>query len=192
MKKIGLSMLVVLCLSACATTQSTQTSKPLPSTELSPTSERIAGFATDTESPPFLITFNGKGCTSDVPETLPLGKHSFLFVNNTDTKLALWIALLPEDITYQNLVDKQPEPGAYFASDDLIDKQHELGWYFLAPYDLRQPAKLADRWSDSLGGKFYTFLFYEEGEYSHALGELNMDALWFCAPFHVIADSSNY
>ena len=185
-------MLVVLCLSACATAQSAQTPIPLPSTELSTSSEPIAEFATDPESPPFLITFDGNGCTSEVPETLPLGKHSFLFVNNTDAKLALWIALLPEDITYQDLLDKQPEPGAYFATDDLIDKQHELGWYFLAPYDLRQPAKLADRWNNSLGGKFYTFLFYEEGEYSHALGELYMDALWFCAPFHVIADSSNY
>ena len=96
-------------------------------------------------------------------------------MNKTDSKLALWIALLPEDVTYQ----------------DLLDKQSTLGEYYSAPYELRMPAKLVDRWGDSSSGKFYTFLFYEEGEYSRALGGLNMDALWFCAPFRVVADTSN-
>lgn len=185
-------MLTVLCLSACVTAQSTPMSTPLSPTELPPTPEPITEFTTDPEvPPPFLITFDGNECNSEVPETLPLGKLSFLFVNNTDTKFALWIALLPEGVTYQDLLDKQPESGAYFSADDLLDKQSELGKYFLAPYDLRQPVKLVDRWDDSLGGRFYTFLFYEEGEYSHALGGLYLDALWFCAPFHVVAGLSN-
>jgi len=135
--------------------------------------------------------FDGNDCVSDVPEILPPGEHSFLFVNRTDSKLTLWIALLPDDISYDDLLGKQPKPGEYFSSDDLLDKRSELGNYFLAPYDLRQPTKLADSWNNSTEERSYTFLFYEEGEYSHALAGLDLDALWFCGSFNVAADQAN-
>jgi hypothetical protein len=188
MKRIGLSLIILLLLSACAAAQPAPTSTPLPPTKLSPTSIPESSVISESTEP-FLITFNGEGCVSEVPEALPLGKHSFLFVNDTDSRLALWIAGFPEDVNYKDLLDKQPRPGEYFAADDLLDRQSEFGWYFLAPYDFRLPAKLVDRSNDPSEGRFYTFLFYEEGEYSHALAGVNLDALWFCAPFHIIGDS---
>jgi hypothetical protein len=188
MKRIGLSLIILLLLSACAAAQPAPTSMATPIAELPPTTIPESSAAHEAPAP-YLITFTGEGCVSEVPETLPLGKHSFLFVNETESRLALWIAGLPEDVSYKDLLDKQPGPGEYFSTDDLMDRQSEFGWYFLAPYDLRLPAKLVDRSNDPSEGRFYTFLFYEEGEYSHALGGLNLDALWFCAPFHIIGDS---
>lgn len=170
MKRIGLSLLIFL-LSACAAAQPVLTPTSPPPTDPPPTSTPVP-TETPEEQPSFLVTFNGTGCISEVPETLPPEKYSFLVANSTDTELALWVTLLPDDITFQDLLDKQSEPGEYFS----------------APYDLRTPVKLAARWDDSLGGKYYKFSFYEEGEYAIALGGLNLDALWFCAPFHIVTE----
>lgn len=171
MKRIGLFLLILLCVSACTAAQPEPTPTPPPPTAppATPTPEPTE---TPEEPSPFWVTFDGAGCVSEAPETLPADKHSFLVVNSTDTELSLWITLLIGDVTYQDLLDQQSEPGEFFP----------------APYDVRTPVKLADKWDDSLGGKFYKFSFYEEGDYVIALGGLNMDALWFCAPLHIGAE----
>ena len=174
MKRIGLFLLILCCVTACSTAQPAPISTEAPSTDLPPTPTPAP---TKTLEAPlaFSLNFNENGCTSDIPRTLPAGKHSFLIKNNTDTDFALWVVLLPEDTTFQDLLDKQGEPGKFFPG----------------AYDYRPPTKLAQRWDDSLGGKFYTFSFSEEGEYVAALGGLNDDSLWFCAPFDIAVESAN-
>lgn len=172
MKRISLFLIIVLCISACTTAQPAQTSAKQSPTEPPPTQTPAPTEIPDEEPPIFTITFDGSGCTSDVSEALPLGKYSFLIQNNTDIDFALWVFLLPDDTTFQTLLDKQGEPGTFFA----------------APYDYHPPTKIAQRWDDELGGKFYTFSFTEEGEYVAALGGLNLDSLWFCTPINIAAE----
>lgn len=177
MKRISLFLILVLCVSACTTAQPAQTSAAQspteqPPTEPPPTQTPAPTEIPDEEPPMFTITFDGSGCTADAPETLALGKYSFLVKNSTDSDLVLWVFLLPADTTFQDLLDKQGEPGRFFP----------------ASYDYRPPTKIAQRWDDTLGGNFYTYSFIEAGEYVAALGGLNNDSLWFCPPINIAAE----
>lgn len=171
MKSIGLSLLILLVVSACSTAQPVQNSVNQANAE---------PLQTETleEPAPYTVTVDDTGCTSDIPETLTLGQHSFLIKNTTDAEYSLVIFMIPEDKTFQDLIDEQAEQG----EDYLGVRENEV----------RTPAKVAQRQDDALGGKFYTFSFYETGDYGSGLEELNgniMDFVWsFCSPFSVVAE----
>jgi hypothetical protein len=59
------------------------------------------------------------------------------------------------------------------------------GKFFPAFYDLRTPTNLAQRKDDSSGRNFYTYSFFEEGEYVTTLNSMDTNALWFCLPFQI-------
>jgi hypothetical protein len=171
MNRIGLYLITLLFLAGCAAEQSFQISTTLPPAEPLPT--HTPETAENSESPPlYTINFDDSECTSNVPEILPKGKYSFLITNNSDTEVAMLIAQLSEGTTFQDLLDNRSEPREFYAE----------------PYHARTPIKLAQRTDDTLGGKFYIFSFYEEGEYETVLMGLNLDGLWSCAPFNIVAE----
>lgn len=162
----------MLLVNACAT------NKPVPSsTPISPTEESLtqAPRAANTPEPPplFEITFDGSECKHSIPSELEPGKYSFVLHNITEADIKFWPVHIDEGFTIQDFRELQSEPGEWFG----------------LPRWAQQPPKLAQRWDESLGGLFYTFLMYEAGGYSTAVGSINPDRLWLCPPFQVFEAS---
>lgn len=170
MKRISLSLFILLWLAACSTAQPAPTSTPVMPTN-QPQTPTPKPTATAEDPAPYTVTVDDTGCTADIPETLPLGKHSFLIKNSTENDFALWVFMIPEDTTFQEFVDK---------SVNLLGRR--LRWD-----EMHTPALVALRSDDASGGKFYTFSFYEEGDYGTSLG-LDEKLFSFCTPFSITSE----
>ncbi len=183
MKRILPALGVLFLITSCSTTRITENPptrsvQPSPTRSVQPSPTRLtqqlptpSPKPSETPEPPplFTVTFDGEECSCTTPETLPPGKYSFLFIDETDSGIELWLSRLEEGHTFQDLLDGQSEPGEYYPQ----------------PYWAPHPPKLADRWDDELGGLFYTFLLIEEGEYSQHIGRDDPLFLWFCSPFYI-------
>jgi ABC-type transport system substrate-binding protein len=162
MKKVLFIMIVLLLVTACATTQPAPTSTSLPPTDTSVPPTQVPQ--------PIEVTYDGKGCTVTGPTELPMGEHQFIFRDLTEKNADLYVEYFSEGKTFQDYLDLQSKPGEY------VNYQ---------PW-AQQAIKRGTEWNESIDGKVYTYLLNEEAEHIILIGENWSRNVWFCAPLWVI------
>lgn len=120
------------------------------------------------------VIFDGKECVVIGPSELPVGKNSFILKDLSDKKVDIWVSLLSDGKTFQDLVDQQNEPGEYFPKPDWV---HHTSF-------------IRGGWNDLVEGAVFTFIFTNEGEHAIYVGGYRPETLWFCAPIMIIEASS--
>jgi hypothetical protein len=120
------------------------------------------------------VTFDGNACTVAGPTELPRGEYNFILKYPSGERVDLWISLLQDDKTYQDLLAMQSEPGEYF---------QEPSWVLWDPRILRG-------WNESVDGEVFTFMLDKVGEHVIYAGTYSPGAIWFCAPMVVTEASS--
>ena len=158
--------LITLLLVGCGTPAATPT--PIQPTETStPTSEPLPETVAE-----FEVTFDGNECTVSGPSESLTGHHSFILNDLSDKRVDLWVGRLLEGKTVQDLLDEQGEPGVWWPKPS---------WFFYAQ-------QIGTAWINENGGKVWTYLLNEEGEYVIYVGIYLADTknLWFCAQTLVI------
>ena len=148
------AILVTLLLVGCGAPAATPT--PIPPT------------ATLTPVPPIEVTFDGTECTVSGPTELPTGDHKFVLKDLSEQNQVLYVSLLLDGKTYQDLLDLQSEPGEYYPKPSWV--VHTKG-------GMRRNAK---------GEHVWTYSLDIEGEHAIYLGSAFPHSLWFCAPLKVI------
>ena len=157
------AILVTLLLVGCGAPAATPTPIP-PTATLTP----VPPTATLTPVPPIEVTFDGTECTVSGPTELPTGDHKFVLKDLSEQNQVLYVSLLLDGKTYQDLLDLQSEPGEYYPKPR---------WSVHTTGGMRRNAK---------GENVYTFSLDIEGEHAIYLGSAFPHSLWFCAPLKVI------
>ena len=104
-------LLALLLMTACSSSQSSPT--PIPPTPIpptatpTPTSEPLPGSVPEEIE----VTFDGNECTVSGPTELPIGEHSFILNDLSETNAELWVLRLRDGKTFQYLLDEQGERG---------------------------------------------------------------------------------
>lgn len=167
--------LLLALLASCATTaQETPSPEPTPI----PTS-----IATDTPKPtatplPLVeaieVTFDGSECVVTGPTELPMGEYDFILKDLSEENVDLWVSLLRDGKTFQDLLDRQSEPGEYLPKPSWV--LHD--------------SSIRRGWNESVDGEVFTFMLNKEGEHAIYIGGYSPETLWFCAPIMIIEASS--
>ena len=157
--QIIVGCILLFIITGCSTVEES-TPAPMISTTPSPLSAEIS----------FEVTYDGKGCVVSGPAEVAAGNYQFILKNHTDEKIDLWVSILKDGKTYQDLLDRQGDPGKFM---------RKPGW---AKHD----PKIYQGWNEELGGDEITLMLFEVGEHAIYVGPLNKDSLWFCAPLIVV------
>ena len=70
-------------------------------------------------------------------------------------------------------------------AQDLFDLQAEPGMLVRKPQWAHYPPKMGEGWNELYGGVVFAFSMKIEGEYAIAIGRVNPDYLWYCAPIQI-------
>ena len=119
-----------------------------------------------------VVTFDENGCTVTGPSALPTGTHEFVLKNLYDLSQELYVSRLDSGYTYQNLVDRQSQPGVYWSKPAWVITQSKTVNLILE------------------GEYVYTFRLNIEGNYAIYTGSDNPPTLWFGAPLRIVEVSS--
>ena len=119
MKGFLFTLVALLFVSACTTTQPAPTSTPLPPTEppTTPLPETTNTSIPPTQIPqPIEVTYDGFGCTVTGPTEVPAGLLTTFFIDQSDmnTNVNLWLVNLDDGKTTQDMINQQPEPGVWW------------------------------------------------------------------------------
>jgi hypothetical protein len=159
-KHVIFTILIILLLIGCGTTPAEPS--PEPASEIS-----YDGT----------VTYDGNGCSYSGPAELPVGRHSFLFENQTDLETSYDFVYLRQGKTYQDLLADQGEPGKYVSFPDYVSF----------------PTRLDMTYHEPTGEYVHAFSLHQEGVYVpfvHALdqgADINYpDILWYCDPIQVV------
>ncbi len=142
MKKTLSPLIVLILVTACATTLPEPTSTPLPPTEPPPTPlpeptntsipPTQVPQPTNTSIPPTQIpqlievTFDGTGCTVIGPTEVPVGLLTSIFIDQSDliANVSLWVVSLDDGKTTQDMIHEQPEPGVWWPKASWVHHEH--------------------------------------------------------------------
>lgn len=127
MKKTIFPLVVLMLVTACATTQPEPTSTPLPPTEPLQT---LLPEPTKTPLPPplFEVIFDGTDCSVDGPSELPAGEYTTIITDLSDLKAEVWLVYLKDGYTIQDHLDGQSEPGVWYPKPSWMfyDKRYAI------------------------------------------------------------------
>ncbi|MGD2147548.1 MAG: hypothetical protein PVH41_12700 [Anaerolineae bacterium] len=151
-------LMLVALLTGCAALE------PRPTPEPSPEPTVEAGE----------IVFDGTGCTYTGLTEMPMGRYSFVVDDQSDKDVHLYVVTLTDGKTFQDVLEMQSEPGAYFPKPDWAKYAIEPGSATYKPD----------------GRRVRTYLLTREGEHILYVGGFDPWSLWFCAPFWVTATPS--
>ena len=112
---------------------------------------------------------DGKECAYTGPTELPAGEYEILINNTSEIATDIHIARMLDGHTYQEVLEMQPEPGAYFDMD--------FSWFEGSMRNLAG-------WDEN-DNYIYRFSLNKEGEY--AIGFLPAEGFWFCGSIMVYA-----
>ena len=115
-----------------------------------------------------VVTFDENGCTVTGPSVLPTGKHSFVLNNLYDLNQVLYLLLIDDGYTYQDLVDLQSEPGVWWPKPTWCS--HVKLW--------------DEEWIEE-GKSVYTFNLDTKGNYVIYTYSDNPRTLWFGGPLRI-------
>jgi hypothetical protein len=131
------------------------------------------------------VTWNGTECTVSGPAELPAGEHTFVLYDLDKQIANLAVSRLVQGKTFQDMLDKQDEPGEDFA------------WPSWARAAILRaaPSKEAD------GGEVRVFFLKNEGEYAMHLriclidptspvGTICPEHIWPCGSLQVVGAPS--
>ena len=143
----------------------TSTSSPLTPTNTSgpPTPTLVAELILFGE-----VTFDGTECTVNGPSEVPRGVYYFIFNDESDKNLEIWLNQILEGKTFEDLVDWQEEPGVYLPPPTWII--HPKRTY-------------------SFEAETSIFYLDQVGDYAILVGSLQN--LYFCEPFRVVEAGSD-
>ena len=88
-------------------------------------------------------------------------------INTSELDVEIWPARLEDGKTFQDLLDKQSEPGEYVPRPDWAVQSFKFS---------------SDR-------QVWTINLDKAGEYAIGVGGYNPDSLWFCAPLIKVIDN---
>ena len=167
---IVITLLLAGCSTPAATTVSpTDTPTVIPLTP-EPTSESLPKYDPNT----ILVTFTGDECTVSGPTELPTGNNTFVLKDLSGQYHELYVSILLDGHTYQDVLDLQSEPGEYVPKPRWV--VHTL--------------KIERAWNESNGEEVYTFRFYREGEHAIYIGSYSPLSIWHCGPLMVVESPS--
>ncbi len=136
---------------------------PAPSAEVS-----------DTEAVVFTVTQAADGCTLTGPDSVRAGETYFVVLENTTEEfLDLYVSLLADGHTYEEMVELQPAPGVYFPKPSWVEYAN---YERAAANEFDETADLA---SDASGWAFSS----EPGPHAVYTGINRTDSLWLCGTF---------
>ena len=169
-------LITVALLVGCGPAEPAATATPQPlslASLLTPVATEPASGSAGAEAEPVVpvleVTFDGSGCTVEGPAELPTGKHAVSLRDLSGQHQLLYVSLLLEGKTYQDLLDLQSEPGVNFPKPDFVVH----GWHI-------------GRKQTPDGAVIHTFVLSEAGEHAIYLGTANPATLWLCAPLKVV------
>ena len=166
-------LLLILISSAC-TPQTTATVAPATNTPIPPTATPAPIPPTASPAPaqrPLIeITYDGTGCTVTGSDEVPTGRQTFLLNDLTKENVTLYVSILLEGHTYQDVLDPQSEPGVYYQKPSWV------------VYAVRRPPE----WDGPVDGELHAFTLSEAGEYAIYVGSSIPSSLWFCRPLFVV------
>jgi hypothetical protein len=159
MKKLMLTLIVIMVISACTAFEQEPTVPP------EATIDEVGE-----------VIFDSSGCTYIGPSELSLGKYAFVLRDESDWNAQMYVGRLVGDYSTQDLLDLQGEPGEPInvaVWDEAFDVAVELG--------------VAKERPD--GTKVHTYNFVSEGEYTVGVWSYQREDIprtsWFCAPIWV-------
>ena len=166
MKKVALALgLTLIVLAGCG-----PSAQPIPPTPTSTSLPTPTPTPTSLPTPtPIVVTFDGNECTVSGPTELPTGEHSFLLKDLSGQRQVLYVGHLLDGKTFQDLLDRQSEPGEYVPKVSWVIHAGKIGTERIAEGEL-----------------VYTFSLNKEGEHAIYLGAADPLSLWFCAPLKVM------
>jgi len=162
--------LLLALLAGCATSaQETPTPEPTPIPTSIPTNTPKPTATPLALVEAIEVTFDGNECIVTGPTELPVGEYDFILKDLSEENVRLWVSLLLDGKTFQDLVDL-----------------HE--WESGVHWDKPSWVKRADM--IRRGDQVFTFILKKEGEYAIYLGTSQPFMIWFCAPIMIIEASS--
>jgi hypothetical protein len=72
------------------------------------------------------VTFDGNECTMRGPSEIPAGEYQFIWEDKSDLYPALYVGLIHEGHTYQDLLDRQGTPGKYVTKPSWVERQKRV------------------------------------------------------------------
>ena len=184
--------LVVLLLAACSgsgdeaadttlastTTETTTTVAPTTTTTEAPRTTAASTTTTVAMSAAAIgVSFDGERCEVDT-ESIPAGAHAFVVTNDSDQAVHLYVSILVDGHTFDELLELQEEVGGspnYYPRPDWIVYED-----FSFDSDARPEIELSD--NQSMQVRALT-----EGADAVYLGTSVPNRIWFCAPLSVTA-----
>ena len=184
--------LVVLLLAACSgsgdeaadttlastTTETTTTVAPTTTTTEAPSTTAASTTTTVAMSAAVVgVSFDGETCDVDT-ESVPAGDHAFVVTNDSDETVHLYVSILVDGHTFDELLELQEEVGGspnYYPKPDWVVYEDVS-----SDPDARPEIELSD--NQSMKGRALT-----EGADAVYLGTGVPYRLWFCAPLSVTA-----
>jgi hypothetical protein len=159
MRRVLLTMIVILVVTACTASEQVPTDPP----EVS-----VAEVGE--------VVFDSSGCTYTGPSELPPGKYALVLRDESDWKAQMYVARLVGEYTTQDILEIQGEPGARIGEalwDEAYDVAVEIG--------------AAKERPD--GSRVHTYNFISEGEYTVGVWSYQREDIprtsWFCAPLWI-------
>jgi hypothetical protein len=121
------------------------------------------------------VTFDGSSCTVTGPTSLPAGENQLVLKNLSDLTFGFWVSKILGDLTFQDLLDEQGEPGRYFSSfTNRVSGGSITGLEY-----------------GENGEEIYTIYTGTEGKYAIYLYDQVSEAfIWLCAPLQVTKSTS--
>jgi len=160
---------------------STSTTTPIPTnTTLPPTRTSTLIPPTKTSTPTMepmpgaipkgiIVTYTGRKCVYTDPTEIPPGEYTFVLRDQKNEKQIVYVGYLLEGKTYDEVVERQKEPGRYFPLFSWVEQANLIG----------------NVKNEGRNEKYYTFSL-EEGEYIVYLYSYSTTDLWLCAPLRVV------
>jgi hypothetical protein len=120
----------------------------------------------------FEVRFDGDECTVSGPDEVLAGDHSFVLYDLSEQRVErLAVLRLVQGKTFQDLLDKQGEPGEWV--------QHP-SWV--------KPTVLTEGLSEQAdGGQVWPYFLKNGGEHFILLANLSTRNHWLCSSFQVVA-----
>lgn len=156
--------------SATTAPATTTPTRAAPATE--PASTPTTDTATLPEPPEAInVIFDGKECTVSGPTSVPTGEHYFVVDSPRYFGLDLYVSMLVDGHTYQDLLDPQTEPGRYYPKPSWV--------VYATKVDGPPSGRIL---ADDETEYQYTL---DQPEHLHAIYLGSPGTLWFCSPLEV-------
>jgi hypothetical protein len=123
----------------------------------------------------FEVRFDGIECTVSGPDEVPTGDHRFVLYDQTGQSVeTLLVGRLVQGKTFQDLLDKQSEPGEWIRHPSWVKAAVLAG----------------EHGEEADGGQVWPYFLKNGGEHYIILRNLTSHNHWLCSSFQVVESSS--